>query len=264
MSIEVLVSTMHRTDHSLLAGMNLQTDAVVINQCDRYDYEEFDYGGHRVRWFCVKERGVGLSRNTALARAEADIVLFADDDVRFEDGLAEKIEAAFREDKKAGMIVFNILSGNPERPEYRIRKRHRLHWYNCLKYGACRIAVRRSRFDNKNIWYSHLFGGGTKHQAGEDNLFITKAVRSGIRCLADPRIIGTAEQKESSWFKGYTEKYFSDRGALFAAMYGKAAYPVTVLFEMRRPEPPARKFRHLRTEMRGIRGYLTFSGEYDA
>ena len=37
----------------------------------------------------LNERGIGLSRNTALMRATADIILFADEDVTYKDGYAK-------------------------------------------------------------------------------------------------------------------------------------------------------------------------------
>ena len=34
------------------------------------------YNGHQILWMSLNERGIGLSRNTALMRATADIILF--------------------------------------------------------------------------------------------------------------------------------------------------------------------------------------------
>ena len=48
MTLQVLVATMHQTDHSLLEKMNIQSDAIVINQCDRNEIERFTYKGHNI------------------------------------------------------------------------------------------------------------------------------------------------------------------------------------------------------------------------
>lgn len=223
MKLQVLISTMHRDHHDLLEKMNIQTDAIVVNQCDRNQLEEFEYRGHSVKWLSLSERGVGLSRNTALMRATADIVLFADDDLVYEDGYEEKVLGAFEQHPEAALIMFNLKSLNPERPEYIVTSDHRLHWYNCLRYGAFRIAVRREALLKKNVFFSLLFGGGAKYQAGEDNLFITQCLQNGLTVIASASTIGTVKQEVSTWFRGYDEKYYRDRGALFAAMYGKKA-----------------------------------------
>lgn len=96
MTIQVLIATMHQTDHSLLEKMSIQSDAIVINQCDRDEIERFTYNGHNILWMSLNERGIGLSRNTALMRATADIVLFADEDVRYLDGYPQMIMSDFK------------------------------------------------------------------------------------------------------------------------------------------------------------------------
>ena len=95
MTIQVLVATMHQTDHSLLEKMNIRTDAIIGNQCDRNEVEDFEWNGHRIKYLSFAERGVGLNRNNTLMRADADVCLFADDDVVYYDDYAEKIEKAF-------------------------------------------------------------------------------------------------------------------------------------------------------------------------
>ena len=59
------------------------------------------YNGHQILWMSLNERGIGLSRNTALMRATADIILFADEDVTYKDGYAQMIESAFENNQNA-------------------------------------------------------------------------------------------------------------------------------------------------------------------
>lgn len=65
--IEVLVACMHQTDDSLYKEMNLQTDAVFANQCDKYDYQEYPQeNGYIAKMISTPDRGVGKNRNKAL------------------------------------------------------------------------------------------------------------------------------------------------------------------------------------------------------
>lgn len=233
MKLEVLISTMHQNDYSLLEKMNIKTDAVVVNQCDRNEIEEFEYKGNNIKWLSLKERGVGLSRNTALMRSSADILLFADDDVIYDDDYEKKVIDAFKKYPKADIIVFNLESLNPDRPEILVKKDHRVRWYNCLKYGAFRIAVRRESALKYNLFYSLLFGGGAKYQAGEDNHYLVKALQKGMKEMSSASIIGVVKQEDSTWFKGYNEKYYRDRGALFYSMYGKKTGIYLLLLELK-------------------------------
>ncbi len=233
MTVQVLVSTMHQDGHGLLEKMKIFTDAVVVNQCDKNEIEIFEYQGHTIKWISTTDRGVGKSRNLAILNSSADILLFADDDVCYTENYENILLEEFSK-TKAELIVFNLESQNKNRPESIVKKKYKLKWHNCLKFGAFRIAIRRESLLKKNIWFSLLFGGGAKFQAGEDNLFITECVHKKVKGIASCKHIGTVEQKESTWFNGFNDKYYHDRGCLFFAMYGRKASIVLLLMEIKK------------------------------
>ena len=70
MKVEVLVAAVNEDVQTLAEKMNLETEAVIVNQCDHYDYTEYEHNDRRIRCFSMAERGVGLSRNTSLLRAK--------------------------------------------------------------------------------------------------------------------------------------------------------------------------------------------------
>ena len=49
MSVQVLVAAMGQEDHSLIKKMNLKTDAIIGNQCDKNSIERFEENGNK---FC--------------------------------------------------------------------------------------------------------------------------------------------------------------------------------------------------------------------
>lgn len=93
--VQVLVAAMHAEPKELAGRMNLSSDAIIIDQCERDGEEEFTYHNHRIRCFHYAERGVGKSRNHAIEKADRDICLFSDEDIVYRDGYAEKIAGAF-------------------------------------------------------------------------------------------------------------------------------------------------------------------------
>lgn len=219
MSLQVLISTMNQKDYSLLEKMNIQTDAIVINQCDNYSVSEFLYRDHLVRWICCAERGVGLSRNTALMRADADILLFADDDVVFVDGYEKFVIEEFNRNRNTSLIVFNIKCLNDGRYEKETNKTHRIHFYSSLSYGAYRFAVKKDQIFHNRIYFSELFGGGTRYSAGEDNIFLNDCLKHRLICKASNVNIGTVTHNDSTWFEGFNEKYFVDLGHLMYSIF---------------------------------------------
>ena len=66
MKIQMLVSAVNQDVLTLAERMNLRTDAVIINQCGGYGYVEYEHCFHTICCYSFKERGVGLSRNSAL------------------------------------------------------------------------------------------------------------------------------------------------------------------------------------------------------
>lgn len=220
--IQVLVSCMNKKSmEQIVSEMNIQTEAIIINQCDTNDVERKIINENEIQMYSFSERGVGVSRNNALVRANADIIIIADEDVRYVDNYVSIIEDAFKKTPDADMIVFNVPSENKERPVYEIKKGGRVYKHNCLRYGAVKFVIKLDRLREKNIFFSLLFGGGAKYGSGEDSLFIMECVRKGLKVYSNPTIIGYVKQDDSTWFKGYTEKYFIDKGALYACLFPK-------------------------------------------
>jgi len=215
MNLQVLVSTMNQTNHNLIHKMNIRSDAIVVNQCNINKFEDFEYKRKKIKFLSLSERGVGLSRNTALMRATAELCLFADDDVSYNEDYENHIKQAFKDNPKADIILFNVLSTNIDRPSFVIKNYEEIKLYNCLKYGAVRIVARTEKLKQANIYFSLLFGGGAKYSSGEDSLFLAECIKNGLKVYSNPTVIGYVSQEDSTWFEGYTDKYFLDKGAFF-------------------------------------------------
>lgn len=230
MNLTVLVACMNQKDHSLLKKMNISTNAIIVNQCNENKIEEFKYNNNDIKYISLNERGVGLSRNTSMMRAKSDIIVFADEDEIFENDYENIILNEFKKNKKADLIIFNVESINDNRPQYNIKKIGRVRLYNCLKYGAVRVAAKTKSIHEKNISFSLLFGGGAKYSNGEDSLFISDCIKSGLKVYCSNALIGKVKQNSSTWFKGYTKKYFVDRGILYRKIFGVLFVPVSIRF----------------------------------
>ena len=223
LKLEVLISSLKKDINSLISHMNLECDAVVVNQGvhdGSYGLETRD--GYKVRVIESNECGVGKSRNAALDNAEADIVLFSDDDIVYLDGYSNSILKAFENCPDADVIMFNVNVCDDRRTYY-IDKSIRVHKWSVGRYPTYAAAARLDRIRDKQIRFSLLFGGGAKYSCGEDSLFFMDCLRAGLRIQAVPVTIGTEEPRESTWFLGYDEKFFKDRGVLYVFLYDKLA-----------------------------------------
>ena len=224
MNLEVLLSTMHCDNLDFLSDINLDSDCIVINQFGSIPTGDYKYKNYTVKIFSFPEKGVGLSRNTALMRTTAEIAIFADNDVVFSDNYRNIILDNFKSNPTADVILFNVPSLNPPRPTALIKRASRLNKFNCLKYGAVNIAIKTECIKKKNIYFSLLFGGGAPYSSGEDSLFLLTCLKQKLKVFASPEIIGYVKQEESSWFSGYNKKYLFDKGVFWAAALGKKGY----------------------------------------
>ena len=265
LSVELLIATMNQTDDSVLARMHVQSDAVVINQGSPFQWLEFRKDAHSIRFLSCEELGIGLSRNTALMRARGDICLFADDDLVYRDGYAEKIGRAFRDLPDADVLVFNIQSMDAKKRRYLIQKPMRIHWYNFERYGAARIAARRTSIFQHHISFSLLFGGGAQYPCGEDTLFLRDCLKAGLKIYAVPVTLADVDDSSSSWFSGYDEKFLVGRGALYRAMYPRLALFWSFVYLLRHKkvwQESGSFVRALLSMRNGARDYTAHGGEY--
>lgn len=229
MKLQVLVAAMNANPKELAKKMNLSSDAIIIDQCDHDGEETFENAGRKIACYHYAERGVGKSRNHAIEKADRDICLFSDEDMVYEEGYEEKIIREFEENPEADMIVFNV-DVEESRRTFHITERSRVKFYNCGRYGAVSFALRTSKLKESKIMFSTLFGGGAKYSAGEDSLFIKEFMDKGYKVFTAPVTIGREEAGESTWFSGYHEKFFFDRGVLYFFLYGIWARAMALRF----------------------------------
>lgn len=217
MKVQVLVAAMHQKDHSLLEKMNIQSDAIIANQCDHDSIENFEWNGHKIRYLNFAERGVGLNRNNALMRADGDICLFADDDMVYTDDYVQVVTKAFEQCPDADVLIFNLIE--PVKTRCVIEKISRVNYLNFLRYGTARVAVKKESVRKHGIYFNQCFGGGTEHCHGEDNLFLAACLQKGLKMYAIPAYIAElTEERPSSWNTGYDEKYLRDQGVLYRTL----------------------------------------------
>ena len=230
MKLQMLVSALEQDVRALPRKMRLERDAVIINQCGENAYQEYAYRGYTMRCYSFCERGVGRSRNNALLRAEGELVLFSDDDIVYDEGYADAVEREFALHPEADMLLFNVRV-RPERRPYHTTAFGRVRLYNCGRYPAYSFAARTRRLREKNLTFSLLFGGGAEYANGEDSLFISDCIRRGLKVYKTPTEIGEEKpERASTWFHGYTEKFFFDRGVLYHYLYGTLAVPLALRF----------------------------------
>ena len=221
--LQILCATMHQNDFSKIKEMNIRCDVVFANQADRMEKQVMEFDGHQAQMITTDTRGVGVNRNIAMLHADGDVLLFADDDLIYDDHCEARVLQAFEEHPDADVIVFE-LDFTKEGQVY-FQRRHKagkLSIVEALKYGTCFMAVRRVSITRANIWFHTEFGGGCRYSSGEDSLFLRDCFRKKLKIYKYKYCLGQCRKDDSSWFEGYTEKYFTDKGVWLSC-----AFPVS-------------------------------------
>lgn len=259
MKLEVLLATLHQDNDVVLDEMALTTDVLVCNQNEsKTAYHCYSKKNYQVRWYDFQEKGVGLNRNNALFRATADICLLADDDVTYLPGYEDTVLNAFRNHPDADVILFNVNSPVGQ-VRYITQHNKWIGRHNCGKFGAVRIAFRRMRVIKSAVCFNQLFGGGAQFTAGEDTMFIRDCIRKGLKVLAVPEYILTLrEDRPSTWFEGYNQKYFEDMGSSYTYHFGCLAVPCMMLQIFRRRKTLLKDTGFFRAMSYGMEGIKRF------
>lgn len=229
MKIEILLSCMNQKDFSIIETMNLTTDILIVNQCNENKYEERIINGKKQRMIYTTQRGLSHSRNELLNNMEGDIGVLCDDDVVYEGDYEEKIRRAYVDLKQADIIVFEAEVKRDEYNKYKnIIKKEKIQNNKYRKspnhkyYTSTRITFKKNSVYNKNIWFNLNFGAGSKYSSGEEGLFLRTARNKGLIVYECSEKIANVYHKSSTWFTGFNEKFFKDKGAWL-----KEAYPYT-------------------------------------
>ena len=216
MKLEILLSCMYQEDLTIIDKSRITGDVLIINQTDCNDFCENNSENRRVRMYSTTERGLSRSRNMAIYNSDADVCVLSDDDEVFEENYDSIILENFGKIRDADVIAFDVQN-----------KVTRLGTEVCyigylksLRLSSCQLAFRRKSIVDKKIEFDVLMGTGTGNGCGEENKFLLDCLRAGLKIYYVPVRIAGLEEKESTWFSGFDEKFFYQRGSSTRYMPG--------------------------------------------
>lgn len=209
MKLDILMSCMHQEDMHLIAASGITGSAVVINQCNREGLREYPEDPGRIKWQDSLDRGLTKSRNLAISMSDADICLLCDDDEKFVPDYEKKILDAYERLPQADVIIFRMC----DRPSAFPNQIMRLKFPKTMHVSSWQISFRRERLLAAEVKFDELMGAGTGNGAEEELKFMTDCQKAGLQIYYVPEEIASVAQAESTWFEGFNEQFFYNRGA---------------------------------------------------
>lgn len=217
-TFQILCVTMHQHDFSKLEQMNIHSDIIFANQCEKTADETIEFAQHKARMISTQTRGVGVNRNFTLQYADADICLLADDDIVYTDDAEQKIVQEFAAHPDADIIFFHLNSSDASRSVKKPEKTVRLSRFARLPWGGAHVAFRLNSIRKANVWFTTLFGGGCIFPSGEDSIFLLEARKKGLVFYASEQTIGNVDMSNSTWYTGADASYYYGKGAMYEAI----------------------------------------------
>lgn len=221
--LDVLVSCMHRENLDIVFDSHITGNAVVINQCDNDGYDECKTDRGLARMFSTTQRGLTKSRNMAINKSDADYCILCDDDEVFEDDYSQKILDAYEKCLDADVIIFKMSNRPPSFPNEIIR----LKFPKTMKVSSWQISFRRQSLIDSGVRFDELLGAGSGNGAEEELKFLRDCEKAGLKIYYVPAVIASVGQESSTWFSGFNEKFFRDRGNTTRYILG---LPLSVLY----------------------------------
>jgi glycosyltransferase involved in cell wall biosynthesis len=215
---------------ALLDNMNINSDCVVVSQCNKNGIEKYDYREYVVTCIYSTKRGLSRSRNLALRHATADIVVIADDDVRYNDNYSDIIINAYIKHPSYDILTFKVKDNK----KY-FSNETRLNRLLIHKVASWEITMNLSSI--KNISFNIIFGTGSSYfQCGEENIFLNDCIKNKKNIMFIPQKIACFPEnsRPSTWFTGFDKKYMISQGAVYYELSRFLALPYILQFAIRK------------------------------
>lgn len=224
---ELLLSCMNQRDFSIVEQLGIRSNALIVNQYQSNGNQEClpylevkEMAGFCCKKYNLQGKGVSKSRNFAIQNSQAEICLFADDDEKFCAQYREIVVKNFIKHPDADVMIFHIKN----RPKRVRNTYHRVYFPEILKVSSWQIAFRRKKIIEKKILFDEDMGAGTGNGAEEEIKFLLDCLKKKLKIFNVPiAIAAIQENSHSTWFYGYNEEFFENRGMTTRYLFGKIA-----------------------------------------
>ena len=163
-----------KTDGVFYLLLLQQADAEQVNRL----YTSFERDDVKV--VALDTIGVSNSRNAAISHAEAEILLFADDDTLLLADAYPYLIERFQTQPERAFLIGRICNEDMEPHKRYPPDGAPVKKSNCGKVGTPEIALRLDLFRQHDLAFDTTFGAGTEKPFGEEYIFLCDALSKGL------------------------------------------------------------------------------------
>ncbi|MDE6536411.1 MAG: glycosyltransferase family 2 protein [Muribaculaceae bacterium] len=174
-----------------------------------------------VKIYRTDSKGISNNRNNSLDHCEAEIVLFSDDDLKYEAGDLERLRRLYKDRPELELTTLISRHGDNSRfPQEEVKLGRKLP--KNYSVASFEIAFRRDKV-MKLRCCPELGIGSEKFHSGEDEAFLLSAIRRGIDCRFIPIKICEHPNESTGTKTSLTEGNLLGFGSIIALQYPYSA-----------------------------------------
>lgn len=265
MTIQILVSAFESSINQvpkLLASLPSDVRILVVHQRQNpslYSYDRL-FSARNIEVLPFSERGIAVSRNRAATLATGDILVPTDSDVTFLPGAIETIRSGMSSLPDASVVTFQVQT--PDGVPYKRYPQHpfRHNIRTIRRVSSIEIVVRNDAFTHQGLRWDTRFGINARYPGGLEQAFMANVLDHQLEAHYYPRPIVVHPRNSTGHQHSAQSAFF--RGAVYARMYGPAAYLLLLPFAIRnawRTGSPGEAGRYAVNLYRGARDFRTNS-----
>lgn len=177
----------------------------------------------------LKSSGVAKSRNAAIKYASGKYLIFGDDDITFDGVGVAQIIQYFEEHPECSIILAQASDESGKLRKIYPKKKQKLTSFNSGKAATYEIMIRVDVIRSAQVLFDENFGAGVDNYLGDEYIFITDALKKGLKGTFLP-IRVAIHPKDSSGSNWGTQSDLSARAAVFTRIFGFKAPIFRLLF----------------------------------
>lgn len=263
--LSIIVSTINNNISRIHQSIFTQENVTIINQIPKkFNNNKQSKIHEKVKWIDFDQKGLSKSRNLALELCDTNYVYLCDDDVELVNNFHLIISNSINKYPDVDVFAFNV-KGKNNFFKKKYTKEFNINLLNSMKLSSVQLVYKMDFIKRFQIRFDEDFGAGSIYKMGEENIFLTDCIKKGASIRYIPETIALVTLGNSSWFTGFNEKYFFDRGAINFRIMGRISILYSIIFCIRKYNIYKKEItfsRAITSILKGIREYENKSNYY--
>lgn len=264
--IQILIATMNRTDFDFLKAMFVFSDfsmfnLLIINQTSFDKQLKSDF--ENIKVINSLDKGLSKSRNLAIDNASQPLLILTDDDVVFQSGFELHVLKAFNTDDNHDGFRFEFLNGTGNfAKKYPKHFEEKLSQIEILNTSSVELVFKRESIQRVSLKFDENFGLGTTFSMGEEAIFISDAIKKGLKIGFVPHVLVAHAHLSTSQKTPISKQYFI-QSAVFFRIYGRMYLfwiALKLFFDLKHKKVQYREIvKMLKQALKGKKAYVKHS-----